>query len=249
MNKVYQTKKLSKNIKDTIVKDDNGYYRVHMGRFNDYNSRGIFYRVTDIDAVLGEGSIVHRRLEEGLLRAELNHPDVKGLSGPAFRQRVLKIDLKNTIAHIKKIEVIPTGEINKEFNLPTYDVYGWIKPEAPLGDKLKDILENPDANLAMSIRSLVYQKRIGTTVVRDVVLVSTWDVVGEPGISKATQWTAAGLEESESLDGIIDSTEDIKELITAFEESATTCPDGKCVIDCLGNLVKKESNPLFNIKL
>jgi hypothetical protein len=225
-----KSRKDKKNAKRTVIKDENGYYRVTLGAFNTFNRSGIYYRVPDVNKILGPGSIVHRRINDGVLFAEYLHPDISVYGGDKVKiaNRTIQLDATRKIAHIKRIEVEDTGRKEPGFPYNILIIHGWVKPEGPYKDILQEQLDNPDENVFFSVRSLVDQKKIGNITVRDVLVVSTWDYVIEGGIKIANQWNAAGLESAMAID--ID-TNVAKELIAGFEH--VECKDGKCVIKTL----------------
>ena len=232
---VIESKKDRKGVKSAIVKDDNGYYKITLGAFNTFNASGIYYNVPDINKILGPGSLLHRRIDKGVLFAELEHPDLSPYNGDRLKisQRVIKLDPANKIAHIKKIEV-ETLRPEPGFKNPVYKIYGWVKPEGPHKEILQEALENDDENVYFSVRSLVNQRKVGNMLVRDVVLVSTWDYVVEGGIHSANQWNAAAGLETKDL--AVDITPDIaNEIVAGYEY--VDCEDGKCVIKSIKDTI------------
>ena len=206
--------KKTKTGKDSIVKDDNGYYKVTLGALNTYNANGIYYRVDDINRLTGPKSIIGSRIANGIVKSEVGHPDFTGLSGQALLNKILTIDLNNVCGHIKGIEFINQGRSEKGWEgYPIYVVQGWVKPSGPKSDVLKDALENEDENAPFSVRSVVIEKRIGPTLVRNVLEISTWDFVHEQGVSISSQWNAAGIEQSEHT----------------MDDSGSLCLDGSCI--------------------
>jgi len=192
-----------KNVgKKSIVKDENGYYKIFLGKLNSYNSSGIFYRVMDMRELLtGNNSTISKRIKEGLVKGEQDHPDFRGMDQTELINRIFHIDMDNYSHHIKSIEFINTNKYEKGWEkYPIHEVWGWVKPSGPKGKYLQEDLDNPDMNVAFSIRSAVHEDRVGAMVVRTVLDISTWDWVHENGVKNATQWFGAGLEKS-SYDG------------------------------------------------
>jgi len=176
---------------ESIKKDENGYYDINLGAINTYNHNGIYYRVNDLDALIdGEKSVLKRRLSTGVLRAEYKHPDFSNIKTQAeLINKVMTINLDRVCAHIKEVRFINRGYCEKGWDgLYVHDVIGKVKPTGPYAQYLQEALDNPDENVCFSIRSLVEQNTIGGIVVRDIVDISTWDYVHEPGIKTATQW-------------------------------------------------------------
>jgi len=191
---VLESKK-AKSGKNSIVKDDNGYYKVTLGALNTYNANGIFYKIDSLERVTGPKSILGSRIQNGLLRAEVGHPDFTGLTGSALLNRIFKIDLNNVCGHIKSVEFIDQGRSEPGWSgYPIYIVKAWVKPTGPKAGILQAALDNEDENAAFSIRSAVTEKRVGSTIVRNVLEISTYDYVHEPGVPISSQWNAAGIE-------------------------------------------------------
>ena len=228
-----QSKKDKKNFKKTVIKDENGYYKVTLGAFNTFNKSGVYYRVKDINKILGENSLVGKRIHNGILISELGHPDVENVTQKELIKKTITLNPNNKVAHIKAIEIENTGKIEPGFKDPIYIIYGWIKPEGPKKQILEEALENPDENIFSSVRSIVETFRLRGILIKDVLIVSTWDYVYDGGYAIANQWYAAGLEEALCVDININN---IKQVITGFE--GMTCEDGKCILNMLEN--KKE---------
>ena len=238
-----QSKLANKNIKPDIIKDDDGYYKVTLGFLNTYNKSGVFYRITNLDKYLGKNSLVGKRIDDGLLIGEDNHPNVDGFSELELKRRTLFLDKKNASTHIKAIEVDKTGDMDKTFNLPVYKISGWIKPIGETKQVLIDLLETSDSNVSFSLRSVVTQTRIGGIRVRDFLLISTWDTVHSNGVKNATQWNAAGYEDDMSL--VLEDFADLNDIVIGYENSGMTCEDGKCTIEHIKHElsnINKDSN-------
>ena len=239
------SKKDQLGIEDSIVKDASGYYKITLGAFNTYNRSGIYYRIKRPKDLLEGNTILKRRITEGTLRSELDHPDYTNMGKNEIINRTITLDMKNTIAHIKAVEFVDTGRCE-----PGWDgynitiVYGWVKPVGPYAEILQEQLDNPEENVAFSVRSLVKQSYVGTTLVRDVIDVSTWDSVKESGIKIASQWNAAGIESivgNEDIGICVDGVcyNALKETLTANED--INCEDGKCMLDKVRALNEKPS--------
>ena len=225
------------NKKTEIIKDENGYYKVTLGAFNTFNKSGIYYNVPDINKVLGPSSLVGRRIKEGILFAEVDHPDVSDCIANGDKlciaNKTIKLNPNNKCCHIKKIEVEVTNRVEPGFKYPVTIIHGWVKPEGPKKEVIQDALDNPDSNVHFSVRSLVNERKVGKLRIRDVLLVSTWDYVVEGGVKYANQWFTAGVE---SMDLIVDK-QLINDLVLGYEN--IECKDGQCVLKTL-----KDLNPI-----
>jgi len=237
-----ESKKEQQGITDSVITDSNGYYKVILGVLNTYNRSGIFYRIKDPSSLLKNKTILNRRVTEGTLRSEEEHPVYDGMSNKEIISRTIFLDSSNICAHIKSIEMVDTGKCEPGwdgYNITV--VHGWVKPSGPHGTHLKESFDNPDENVYFSIRSLVKQKYIGRTLVRDVIDVSTWDHVYEGGIEKASQWNAAGIESiGACIDGLCKT--DLENMTVGNEK--LNCEDGKCLLNVIDKLDGKTSNIL-----
>jgi len=234
------SKKEKQGIKNVVIVDENGYYKMLLGAFNTYNRAGIFYRIKDPSSLLLEKTILNRRITEGTLRSEEEHPDYKDMSNKEIIARTIFLDNKNVCAHIKAVEFINTNKCEPGWNgYNITNVYAWIKPTGIHGPILKESLDNEDENVFFSVRSLVRQHYIGTTCVRDIVDVSTWDHVYEGGVERSSQWNAAGIESiSACVDGLC--RQDLETMSVGNEK--LDCSDGKCllrIVDTLGTTSAK----------
>jgi hypothetical protein len=235
-----ESKKERQGVKSAVIVDENGYYKILLGAFNTYNRAGTYYRIKNPSLLLTNKTILNRRITEGTLRSEEEHPDYKGMSDREIVRRTIFLDSKNICAHIKTVEFVDTGKCE-----PGWDgynitlVYGWIKPTGTHGPTLKESLDNEDENVYFSVRSLVRERYIGSTLVRDVLDVSTWDHVYEGGIKVASQWNAVGIEDiGICVDGMCDL---VSGNVTAGTE-AMDCEDGKCLMENMKKI--KDEMPL-----
>lgn len=179
------------------VVDENGYYRVTLGAFNSFNSRGDFYLTDGVrDLIENKSSALYKRLEKGYLNGEMGHPEqTPGMSMNDYFIRNLRIEMSNISHHIKEIMLTPT---NVDSGMPgkgtVLKVEGWVKPSGPHGELLKQALDNPDQNVAFSVRSFTEDTRVGNIIVKKVLNIVTWDWVLQPGISQANQWDSVSFE-------------------------------------------------------
>jgi len=234
--------------KTGIIKDENGYYKMILGAVNTYNSNGIFYKVDDVNKFNSEESILGRRINMGILRAEQDHPDTSSLNQRDMINRIVKIDLDRVCAHIKAVEFTTLNRCEDGWDgYPIHIVSAWIKPSGKFGPELKEALDNPDENVSFSIRSLVVEKTIGATLVRDIIDISTWDRVFEQGVSIANQWKAAGVESigSGNADMCLNGSciPKLKDLIASTEDSDIY----EEVLQSLESHERKHTNPIFKI--
>ena len=243
--------KASKVDKPTVKKDKNGYYLVNFGAFNTYNAAGQFYKCDNstLDYLRSNESILGRRIIKGMLRSEYQHPTYtkcKQISdtrqkAACITQRAVKIDLDRVCAHVKSINFNVLDRAEKGWErFPIILVNGWVKPAGPYKNELKEALDNPDENVAFSIRSLVKQDVVGMEIVKTIKDISTWDYVFEPGIKVATQWNAVGIENRSCdicVNGVCSNV--LKDVLVSAEEL-----DKHTVDRLVMNILKEEDDPL-----
>ena len=180
-----------------IKKDDKGYYFITLGAFNAYNRSGAFYLMDGVrDLVENKSSSLNRRIRDGYLKGEAGHPNYEsGMSKVEFYERNLKIEQTRISHHIRDIVFTdtktPCGMPGKG-NIVL--VQAWLKPDGPMGDALKKSLDDPEQNVAFSIRCFTKDTMQGGTIIKEVVQIVTWDWVVEPGMKMANKFDTLNLE-------------------------------------------------------
>lgn len=178
--------------------DKDGYYELVLGGLNTHNNSGAWYYTAEkVRELFGPGSLLHRKIANGCLRAEVNHPQQRpGEKLEDFYARMMDIDLNNVCAHISKIWLDENyGKNNPHLNNPSLiAIMGLVKPAAPKGEILKEGLENPNENVCFSIRSLAEESFIRGKRVRTIQEVITFDLVNEGGILIASKWDSPATE-------------------------------------------------------
>ena len=180
-----------------IKKDDKGYYFITLGAFNAYNRSGAFYLMDGVrDLVENKSSSLNRRIRDGYLKGEAGHPNYEtGMSKVEFYERNLKIEQTRISHHIRDIVFTdtktPCGMPGKG-NIVL--VQAWLKPDGSMGDALKKSLDDPEQNVAFSIRCFTKDEMVNGTVIKQVVQIVTWDWVVEPGMKMANKFDTLNLE-------------------------------------------------------
>lgn len=201
--------------------DKEGYYELLSGAFNAYNESGQYYPMTEkLNSLFREDSVLIRKMRKGHLYGEMGHPKYSSkiyASMDDYIKRLSNIEETRQALHIKEIKLVP--EKNNRIH-----VYLKLKPYGPYGQTVKECLETPSMNCALSIRSLVYEKIINGIVHKYIQAITTWDFVSEPGIASANKWTTqnkkAGMEQF--MDTIYEHRLDLS---------------NPCVRDSLGNCI------------
>lgn len=200
MSKVFfsATKLPMLNKKGEIKPDADGYYELVVGGLNTFNNSGAwYYTIEGCRELFGPGSLINRRIANGCLRAEVNHPRQKpGEKDDAFMARMLDIDRDNVCAHFKEIWLDENfGKNNPVYKNPgLIAIMAKVKPSEPKGHILRESMENPHENVCFSIRAMAdeayqYGKRI--RVLREVVSI---DFINEGGILVASKWDSPACE-------------------------------------------------------
>lgn len=192
---VYNCTALLGSNKIGILKPDkNGYYDVVLGAFDFKNSVGENYPYSSAKHLFKESSSLMRRVNNGQCRGELGHPTKEpGMSYKEYIERILEIRETNVSHHIKSLRV-DNQSIKNESNKPIIAVIGKVKPSGPYGDVLRSSLNNPDENVAFSLRSLVEQGMENGIIQKHIRTLITYDYVNEGGISVANKYQSPGLE-------------------------------------------------------
>ena len=210
-----------------LKKDDKGYYYVTLGALNVFNSANEFYILDKSveDLFTKDSSVLMRRLKAGYLKGEVGHPKLEqGMTREQFFARNMRIDERNVCVHIRDI-ILEETDIDSGFGdgSKVVTVSGWVKPSGPHAEALERDLENPDVNVAFSIRSFTNNRLQNGVVVKRIGQVITWDWVTEPGIASANKWTKLGIESRDvvslDLEDIANSDENINECFNCSLES------------------------------
>lgn len=238
------TKNYGENKK--VQKDDKGWYRMNFGAINAFNAHGDLYLADGVhELIKGKSSRLAEKLAGGYLEGEKNHPSRQpGMKESDFLMRVLKIDTDRVSHHIRDLEIIDTG-------MPTGNgvqgnilaIVGWVKPVGPYGEELRQKIEDPDINVAFSIRSLTSDKIINGTRVKKIENIITFDYVDEPGISLANKFDTMKYG-FESFDSPVPFTREV--IVNAYKDIERTTSkfgqESSYSIGLLKDLLKKSNN-------
>ena len=225
-----------------IKKDDKGYYFITLGAFNAYNRSGAFYLMDGVrDLVENKSSSLNRRIRDGYLKGEAGHPNYEtGMSKVEFYERNLKIEQTRISHHIRDIVFTdtktPCGMPGKG-NIVL--VQAWLKPDGPMGDALKKSLDDPEQNVAFSIRCFTKDEMVNGTVIKQVVQIVTWDWVVEPGMKMANKFDTLNLE---SLDFTPISLRSLREYNNELSISTESADINVMLDDIERNISKHDIN-------
>lgn len=198
-----------------LTPDADGYYELVLGGLNTFNSGGQYYQLNGAEHLFEQSSIFMRRVNDGCLYAELGHPTKPmGASVRDWILRVLRIDEKNVVAHIKEIR-LTDNEVKDESGQFVLAIVGKVKPFGPHAKVLADALTNACQNVCFSIRSLTEDVQQGGVVYKTLKTIVTFDMVIEPGIAYAKKWFAP------SLEAFKDTFILTKEMLSSFMSSSS----------------------------
>lgn len=209
--------------------DNSGYYRINAGGFNIPNRWGIDYPINAyLKECAREGSDFDRRVSEGQLYCELDHPKPFYkllIHGEVVQKRITDlfewinrlrtIDVDNVCGHIRKVHW--TAE--RGWNGPVLNDIEVI-PFGLKAEFLRQSLPNPDVNTAFSIRTVTKPQEIGDKS-RQVDYWSTYDAVVDQGIIRACKHLTAGMESL--LEGWVPTELDQSTVTTTLEEMFFIC--------------------------
>lgn len=178
--------------------DKDGYYDIVIGGLNTHNNSGSwYYTANKVLELFGPGSLLHRKISNGCLRGEVDHPrQMPNEKYDDYLDRMMSIDLNNVCAHFKDVWIDKDFGKNhpKLGNPDLIAIMGKVKPAEPKGAILKQALENPSENACFSVRSLASQELTGGKIVRTILEIITFDFVNEGGLTMASKWDSPATE-------------------------------------------------------
>lgn len=178
------------NKKGILKPDADGYYEINVGGFNVHNFGGKHWPLGDAAKLFAPGSSLRRRLEGGVVRAELGHPRREGMNEIDFYQRLNEIHEDKVCGHFSEMR-LDYNNFKSKSGFPMVAVVAKVRPSGPFGNVLKDSLDNPKEETCFSIRAGV--EDVGNDrFVQDIV---TYDYVNEGGITIARKYYSMALED------------------------------------------------------
>lgn len=180
-----------------LKRESDGYYRVVLGALNAYNSANELYAYEPAKRLFERSGALMRRIERGALRAENGHPKMlPGMNDNSYAQRIMQIYEDRVCAHIKSVDLVFDRYKDKN-NRPIIGIEGLITPDGELAHVVERALQNPNHNVAFSIRSFTENIPTFTGMTKILRNIITWDFVGEPGIREAEKYFSPSLESLE----------------------------------------------------
>lgn len=210
-NIIFEQTKLKLNGKQgKSTPDKDGYYTVIVGGLNVYNNtHSWYYTAEKAKELFGPGSLIDRKIKNGVLKAEVNHPRRQvGEKLEDFWDRMADTDLNNVCGHFRKVWLdMDFGKNHPEYKNPNMIVImAEFRPSGAKGDIIKDALDNQFENVCFSVRSLADEVLVAGRRVRTLTDIIGFDYVNEGGLTFASKWDTPSIE-------CIDSTPIVKELL------------------------------------
>ena len=242
------------NIK--VEKNDRGWYRVKLSELNTYNNKGEYYLADGFKELLEEKKSylsVANRLESGLLEGEVTHPIREGHTDNEWVTRNLVIDGARTSHAIMQLEYVPTDRTDN--GRTVIEVWGWILPtDNDAGRALKASLENPDVNVAFSIRCFSRTVTINGVVCRIITKIITWDKIDIPGLKNAIKGGDRNAifnrqNEITREAGLVDiylDDEQLDEIITGLKDNSITSESANDMISVFRDLKSNKEDAFMS---
>ena len=200
--------------KNKLTTDANGYYLFPVMALKQESSNNTYYDSDSFSKIITK-STFRDRLESGCLYGEWGHPDFSQYKDKRESfSRLIKIDEDRVSHHIKGLSV--------ENNI----VEASLKPCGPYGKYLEESLDTPTINTAFSLRSLAKETRIKSPktnkdiICKDIMHLTTFDYVLNPGFKEATKRFAR------SVEGKDDTSIEIKNEDMSYHLSLENIDDG-----------------------
>lgn len=184
-----------------LTMSEDGYYTMVLGALDFFNSAGNFYpNGESAKELFKASSSFMRRIASGALRGEYGHPRMQpGQSMRDFMYRCNDIHESQVSHHIRKVWIDYTS-VKGPDGRPCIAIMGEVKPAGPMGNALRESLQNPSENVCFSIRSFTRDIPTNGIIHKHLMNIVTWDYVNEPGISVATKWQSPTLESHDEVE-------------------------------------------------
>lgn len=157
--------------------DSNGYYRTPVAVLGTEKttSGDVYDPKAFLNAMFNEKGIFNRTLRNGNLFGEWGHPKSRDLS----RNKTIYEEMISH--HISKVFAERKTENGDTL------VEALIKPCGPYGEQLREVLEDPHINSALSLRAIARDKILkGGNMMKYLLAIITFDYVFAGGFDKAS---------------------------------------------------------------
>lgn len=195
--------KLKETGKKGILKPDaDGYYTMLIGGLNVTNSMGDYYVAEGAKQLFEKSSVFMRRVAGGYVRGEVGHPEYHpGMTDEDYLRRLVKIDPNNVCVVFSDFWLdTEYGRKNPKLGNPDMvGIFAKFRPGGVKGAFLAQDLEDPNCNVAFSLRGYTqdwYERGRKKRILSEIY---TFDYVIEPGIATSNKYDSPGLEELQEV--------------------------------------------------
>lgn len=199
-NLIFTNTKLTISGKSGILKPDSeGYYTLPIGAFNCENSMGEVYTKDNVDELFSSSGALMRKVNSGKLYGEWGHPKQNfGESDNDYMARASSVNDKETCVFFHKLW--NESNVGHDFahcrgiNPQSVITFGRLKPMGLKWETLQRALDDPNCNIAFSVRNMGKDRIYRGKTYVSVVEILTYDAVGEQGVGCAEKHASLHLE-------------------------------------------------------
>jgi hypothetical protein len=177
--------------------DADGYYDMIVGGLNITNNKGEYYDYNYGRKFFDEASDLVRMAKKAMLFGEQGHPKQGNLPDDKFIERLLMVEEKSICVHHRRIW-LDFDRFKDNNGRPFVGIMSSLTPSGHYAEAHQRDLDNPNINVAYSIRCFSMPHRQGGRIVKEMKHVVTFDKVTEPGIQYATKYNNPTLESFDS---------------------------------------------------
>ena len=201
----YSNVALQGTLKKGILKQlDNGYYEIIIGAFAAFGNGGWVYDEATAKRYIETDKEFLAELQGGRMYSEWGHPvRTPGMSDAEWFARICSILETNTSSHIRAIK-LSYNTVTDERGRKVVAIIGEVRPAGYKADEFRQMLENPHADVAYSIRS--FARKDFNRSLKHITKIITWDSVTTPGIAVASKYKTPSLE-SKAVTATLDAVE------------------------------------------
>lgn len=171
-------------IKKPLSKDEFGFYKnVPLGVLDFVSRNNTLYESTSFKACMkNENSQFYKRLQQGVLIGEFDHPDLSmyDMSKTVDRERAgvrfVRLDPAKEAMIFRAIRIRDVELKGKKYPM----IFGDLKGSGPYGHIIEQKMEDPSINLAFSLRTLTKDTPMAGYLKREAMALVTFDG-GMPG--------------------------------------------------------------------
>lgn len=185
--------------KGIIKPDSEGYYEFPVGAFNCQNSAGEVYTNDNIDRIFSDSSAFMRKVTSGKLYGEWGHPLPRyGEPEDSYVNRASNVEDKDTCVFFKEIwNDSKAGKHFTQYNgidSSSIITFARLKPHGALWETLQRAIDDPNVNIAFSVRNFGRDRMYRGKCYVSVEEVITYDAVSEQGVASSEKYGSLKLE-------------------------------------------------------